>query len=225
MNKFSLVLQATYTCVEYALYNNQHLLLKHSLIKTSVCTDLMFNLCTLLNDHEITWPEVQHIIINQGPAPFTTLRGLIATANGISFAQKIPLIAVDGLDAFTTEVATQCNNFLIVLNAFAGDYYYSLQSNNNEKGCAKIALLETLIHNNASEKQPLQIIGNGLALIKNDLEKKYGNQIICNTLYEYVSLETIAQQGFLSIEKKPVTTFHVSPLSLKTTSYQPSCVV
>jgi len=226
MNNFSLVLQATYTCVEYALYNNDLPLTKRSLVKTSVCTDLMFNLCTLLNDHNITWPEIQHIIINQGPAPFTTLRGLIATVNGISFTQKIPLIAIDGLEAFTSEIGKKHRNFLIVLNAFAGDFYYSLKTVYNEqKGCGKITILEDIISHHASENNTLVIVGNGILLIKDALEKKYGTSITIDADHEYVSLETIALCGFLFINEKPTATFHVSPLYLKTASYQPSCLV
>ena len=227
MNNFSLVLQATYTCVEYALYNNQQLVTQHSLIKTSVVTDLMFNLCSLLNDSGITWSEIQHIIINQGPAPFTTLRGLIATVNGISFAQKIPLIAVDGLDAFTREISRTHNNFLILLNAFAGDFYYGLHTSQgaHNKGCGTISLIESLIEPHISTENPLFIIGNGLALIKNHLEEKYKDSVICDTSYEYVTLETIAHEGFLSIAHHPTTTFYISPLYLKTLSYQPSCLV
>jgi len=226
MNNFSLVLQATYTCVEYALYNNDLPLTKHSLVKTSVCTDLMFNLCTLLNDHNITWSEVKHIIINQGPAPFTTLRGLIATVNGISFAQKIPLIAVDGLDAFTMEIAQRHTNFLIILNAFAGDFYYSFKIKHNEqKGCGKISTLEDIISAHGSENNPVTIIGNGILLVKEVLEKKYGTHIKFDLNHECVQLETIAKNGFLSIHHQPIVTFHVSPLYLKTASYQPSCLV
>lgn len=225
MNNFSLVLQATYTCVEYALFNNQKLLTKHSLIKTSVCTDLMFHLCTLLNNHGITWGEIQHIIINQGPAPFTTLRGLIATVNGISFAQKIPLIAVDGLDAFTQELAVTDDRFLIVLNAFAGDFYYSLQTEFEKKGCGPITILDDFISHHSSSDRPLLITGNGVFFIKEELEKKYGDRIICDESHDYVKLETIATSGFDAICQKPVTTFHVSPLYLKTISYQPSCLV
>ena len=225
MNNFSLVLQATYTCVEYALYNNQELLIKQSLIKTSVCTDLMFNLCALLNNHNIAWAGIKHIIVNQGPAPFTTLRGLIATVNGISFAQKIPIIAVDGLDAFTQEVANTHDRFLILLNAFAGDFYYSLHTETEKKGCATITVLNDFISHYSSVEKPLFITGNGLSLLQNQLEATYNNHIICDTTKEYVKLETIAQCGFQAIYKKELTTFYVSPLYLKTVSYEPSCLI
>lgn len=226
MNNFSLVLQSTYTCVEYSLYNNNLPLIKHSLAKTSVCTDLMFNLCALLNDHNITWSEIHHIIINQGPAPFTTLRGLIATVNGISFSQKIPLIAIDGLDAFSQEICVNHSNSLIILNAFAGDFYYKLKTSHDEKkGCGNITFVEQLISQHASEDNPLYITGNGIVLIKDAIEKKYGSNVTCDTHQDHVSLETIAHLGFLSIREQPITTFHISPLYLKTTSYQPSCLV
>lgn len=225
MNNFSLVIQATYTSVEYALYNNKKVCAQHSLIKTSVCTDLMFNLCALLKEHDINWPDIKHIIINQGPAPFTTLRGLIATVNGISFAQKIPLIAVDGLEAFTNEVSRDYDHFLIVLNAFAGDFYYSFKGSFDQKGCGKLSTLHDLIRSFHSLKKSLVIVGNGIRLVQEELEKEYGNKIVFNTLYDYVSLHTIAQEGFKIIAQQPITTLSVSPLYLKTTAYQPSCLV
>ncbi len=225
MNNFSLIIQATYTSVEYALYNNKEVCAQHSLTKTSVCTDLMFNLCALLKEHDINWSDIKHIIINQGPAPFTTLRGLIATVNGISFAQKIPLIAVDGLEAFTTEISQICDSFLIILNAFAGDFYYSFKGTFAEKGCGKLTILHDLIRSCPPLKKSLVITGNGIPLVKEELEKEYGNKIVFNTSHDYVSLHTIAQEGFRIIEQQPVTTLSVSPLYLKTTAYQPSCLV
>lgn len=225
MNNFSLVIQATYTSVEYSLYNNNTLRTHDSLMKTAVCTDLMFNLCALLEEHTITWNAINHIIINQGPAPFTTLRGLIATVNGISFAQKIPLIPVDGLEAFTQQMSQHYSHFLILLNAFAGDFYYSFKGNTSFKGCGNLSAVIDLINTYHTSNKPLTVVGNGIGLVQEILEKEYGNKIILNTDHEYVALETIASEGFKIIEQHPVTTFYVSPLYLKTTTYQPSCVV
>lgn len=227
MNNFSLVLQATYTSVEYALYNNKEKISQHSLIKTLVCTELMYQLCSLLKEHHLTWQMINHIIINQGPAPFTTLRGLIATVNGISFAQKIPLIAVDGLAAFTKEIGQVHKDFLILLNAFAGDFYYSLHSKEYEqKGCGNYNVIREIVHHyKNSNNVHLFIVGNGISLIKDQLEKDYKDSIILDTNHDFVRLETIAQEGFILITTKLDPVFHVSPLYLKNLSYQPSCLV
>lgn len=225
MDNFSLVVQATYNSVEYSLYKNHTPGDHHTLIKTAVCTDLMYNLCTLLEEQKITWNTINHIIINQGPAPFTTLRGLIATVNGISFAQKIPLIAVDGLEAFTTEISASYSSFLILLNAFAGDFYYSFKHHSTAlKGCGNFLKIKEIIDNHTLN-EPLVITGNGLSLLQEQLEKEYGTKIMCDPTHDYVKLTTIASEGFKIIQQKPVTTFYVSPLYLKTLTYQPSCLV
>lgn len=222
MNTHVLVLQATYTHVEYGLYKNKILVFKKNLIKNSVCTELMFELCHMLKEADLLWKDISHIIVNQGPAPFTTLRALIATVNGIAFAQKIPLIPVDGLEAFTYEIGKKHSQFLIVLNAFAGDFYYSLYTNTTQMGCAPLLGLQKIIQN-TSGSEPLVLIGNGVTLLPSEL---LDSPTICiGKQSEYVSLETIADLGFEKISGSLNPIFSITPLYLKALSYKPSCNV
>src|SRR3989338_1529451 len=115
---YFLALQATYHSLEYALYDGMRLIQKKSLIKTQASSLLMCELNQLLSDHNCTWHDIQFLAVNQGPAPFTTLRALIATVNGISFATHKPLIGIDGLAAFAHEYKSDAVT-LNILNAFS----------------------------------------------------------------------------------------------------------
>ena len=57
----------------------------------------------MLKQHSLTLCDINFICADQGPGAFTSLRVTIATINGISFAQHIPLIGIDGLDALAQE--------------------------------------------------------------------------------------------------------------------------
>src|SRR3989338_3322087 len=113
---FFLKLQATYDSIEFALCSNPSIRFAHAkhsgraeiikkqfVIKTEACKLLMLKLNELLTSEQKQWSDISFIVVNQGPAPFTTLRALIATVNGISFATRIPLVGVDGLLTFAME--------------------------------------------------------------------------------------------------------------------------
>ena len=57
----------------------------------------------LLTQNSLALSDLKFIAANRGPGPFTTLRTVLASVNGLAFATKLPLIGVDSLDAMLHE--------------------------------------------------------------------------------------------------------------------------
>lgn len=145
-----LICQATYTNIECALYSIKKdicsITAQCSVEKKMACAQLVDTLQQMLTKQQCTWNDLTFIGINQGPAPFTTLRVLIATINGIAYATQVPLVGVDGLQTFFT--ALQNPTAVILLNAFNNDVYYAYQDKQDiYTGCAPLAdVLQKLAH-------------------------------------------------------------------------------
>lgn len=124
----SLICQATHTDIQVGLCVDTVLLEQIQVHKHAACAKLMPLINALLKKHNLTWTEISFVGTNQGPAPFTTLRVLIATVNGIAFATKIPLVGIDGLEVLWKRAAGDKNQKIIVLlNAFNQDVYYAYE--------------------------------------------------------------------------------------------------
>lgn len=216
MASYSLITQATYHGIEYALFNKEHIIQKSFLIKTETCR-LMYEFNQLLKRHEIDWENISLIGASQGPAPFTTLRALITTLNGISFAKKIPMTGVDGLTTFYQEQQTLYSdkNVIILLNAFGNDVYYALKKND---------VLKTGWHNGTEFLHELTkdkttknycFKGNGALLHQNLIMQLFAsfNPQQCP---EHPTLESIALECF----KKEEVVSQLTPLYLKTQNFK-----
>jgi tRNA threonylcarbamoyladenosine biosynthesis protein TsaB len=218
MASYSLITQATYQEIQFALYKNEELLQQGSIKKTEASSLLMDQLNKLLKKHSVNWNNIDYIGVNQGPAPFTTLRALITTVNGIGFATKIGLVGVDGLTSFVTEQHKKALT-VVLLNAFAQDVYFAVQNDASIKtGWANgQEFLEQLKADHPN--QTITFVGNGVPLHRQAITELFGdNTQIAQKCPEYVSLQTIAQQCFGQDIKVP----HLTPLYLKTHKYKPS---
>ena len=111
----------------------------------------------LLKNHNLTLSDIACIGINTGPGPFNTLRAIIATANGIAFAQKIPLVACNGLELLLQE--NKVENQVAILDAFGSDVYYAIKSSGLQ-GYMSINDLITML-NASHQGQIINFIGNG----------------------------------------------------------------
>ncbi len=106
VHSYYLVLQSTYDLIEIGLGVDHTLLDQLSLNKMDANRDLILEINKLLLKHDLNLTQLSFIGTNLGPAPFTSLRVVIATVNGLAFATGIPLIGVNGLQAFVTEFGT-----------------------------------------------------------------------------------------------------------------------
>jgi len=119
--------------------------------------------------------DISYCACTVGPGPLTTLRTIIATANGLGFATGIPLIELNTLEVFALSTHHEpFTHTFVLLNAFCNDVYYaSYDGKILDKGSCSfetwLCATKSFIDNNPSAK--IQILGNGAKLYGDQLTK------------------------------------------------------
>src|SRR6516225_8628697 len=73
----------------------------------------------LFEESSLQLSDVSYLASTVGPGPFTTLRTVIATMNGLGFATRIPLIELNALEIFARSAhAESVTHTCVLLNAF-----------------------------------------------------------------------------------------------------------
>lgn len=174
---YFLAIQSTYQGVEVALCLDGHIQQKTSLSKFDASRLLMATIDSLLKAQAISPELLAYIAVNQGPGPFTTLRTVLATINGIAFALPIPLLGIDGLVALASEFRT--DGLLVgMLNAFNKDVYYIIAQNEivHEFGCQQAHELLAQLAAQFSDAH-LTVVGNAVPLYAADLGALFGSRV------------------------------------------------
>lgn len=202
-----IILQSTYTEIELGLFNSDNLIAKQSIDKHSATSLLIPTLDKILKEQNLKLQDLDFVGVNLGPAPFTTLRVVIAAVNGLAFASGIKLVGVDGIKTLWQESGN--TNAIALLNAFANDVYYATSE---AEGCKNIDLfLEDLSSQNCKN---LYFVGNGATLFKNKILAKFPNSEI-NDALDYASLEAIAKSCFEKFKNKEGISNKLMPMYLK----------
>jgi tRNA threonylcarbamoyladenosine biosynthesis protein TsaB len=209
----------TYNSVESALACDNELLASCSLAKELASAHLIPTIDALLTTNKYTLADVNYIIVNQGPAPFTTLRTVIVTVNGIAFAHKIPLIGVDALEAFMQEYQHKSSlETVVLLNAFNRAVYYGVNEPSTgtlQKGYAPIEVCLEMIHSMYHDI-PIQFIGNGTDVYRSEITSYFASQAyIPEPLPLTASLEQILYTGNTYAKDGLGITYFIEPLYLK----------
>lgn len=207
-----IVAQTTYSDVEVGLHDGARMLQQASLHKHDASAQLIVALDALLMRESITLADITGIIVNTGPAPFTTLRTLITTMNGIAFASQVPLYDVSLFEALAHAHEHDAETMLILLPAYAGDYYYALYK--------REALLDsgttpktTLPHN--QENPTLIITINIPDISAGIIADTYGSKVK-NHRIAYSTLKQVAECGLQKIKTGAASVLHISPCYIKT---------
>lgn len=192
-----LVLQAHSTLYEVGLFSSTHCIAQHSEDKKYSSRNLIPNIHSLLDQTNLHLNDIAALGVNQGPAPFTSLRIALTIANGLNFATGIPLIGHNSLEALLLEFKNeQWPITIALLNAFNNDLYYGLYTKNGlEIGCQNndllIALLKDRFSKEADETQ-IRFLGNGAALHRNKILAVFKNAYIPDPLPQECSLQQLA---------------------------------
>ena len=224
MTTYALVLQSDYDNVSVALCKDGSTLETSTDTKHSASKNLVSQMNTLLKNHKIDWTDLSFIGLNQGPAPFTTLRVIITTANGLHFAQKLPLVGVDGIKTFLEEQQHETSVTVVLLNAFAKDLYFGIKENNKiiSTGWENYKVLFESLYKDYPNT-PITFIGNGIALFKEELKEVFGDAAqIPDPLPNYCSIESIVNQSYVQWKQKKNVHNTLLPLYLKTLQYKTS---
>jgi tRNA threonylcarbamoyladenosine biosynthesis protein TsaB len=151
----------------------------------------------LLTKNSAKISDFDFCAVNCGPGPFSTLRSIIASVNGLHFATNIPLIGIDGLEATFLEFYDNTyEHTVVLLNAFNNEVYYLIAHRDQilTKGYQKIDLfLQKIKHEIPA---PLNFIGNGATLHQALIQETLGNNVVIKELNPSMcSIEIIARLG------------------------------
>lgn len=204
---------STYTTVQIALFENDRLIQSTQEHKFDASKKLIVALDIILKNNAIDLSDLAFIGVNQGPGPFTTLRTVIACANGISFASGIPLIGINSLDGLLEEYQdSHYFNTICLLNAFGHDVYWATK---NTFGCNTI----TIVLNELKERypeQPVRFLGNGVSLHQQTIKQIFGSYaVIPDPLPEHCSVEQIGKMALQKWHNKKDLSHQLLPIYLK----------
>lgn len=212
-----LVVNNTYQELHLALYTNTQHIATLTSQKHLVSKNFPQLLSQLLATENLSPSSLDFIAINQGPGPFTTLRVVIASVNGLAFATGLPLVGVDGLEAMAHEYHNQKYPVTaIILNAFNKDLYYLIDNYKSHSSGYKnyLELFESLKKDFSA--QTIRFIGNGVELYHADIVEQFGSQaFIPSPLPLDPTLEAIAQLGLEQWHAKKNVQERLLPLYLK----------
>ena len=153
---YFITIQYPYQYLTISLSDNTTMVETQTISKFQAISLSIPTLKTMLDNHNLTLADIACIGINTGPGPFNTLRSIIATANGISFAKQIPLVGCNGLELMLQE--TDDHNTVVILDAFGSDVYFAIKASGNF-GYNSIENLVTEL--NQSANTTITFIGNG----------------------------------------------------------------
>lgn len=126
---YFLTIQYPYNYLTISISDRTTIITTETISKFQAIGLLLPTLQNMLAAHQLTLADITCIGVNTGPGPFNTLRSIIATANGIAFAQHIPLVGCNGLDLLLKE--TNHQNTVAILDAFGSDVYYAIKTSDS----------------------------------------------------------------------------------------------
>lgn len=222
MNSLSLVLQSGYTHITLALFIDGKKLDQIIEENKKASRNIILHIDTLLKQNGYSLSDCVYLAALQGPGPFTTLRVVIATINGLSFARQLPLIGIDGLDALMREQRSDHHDYTIaLLNAFTDDVYFGIYQRNIgiiAKGCMNIvAFIQT--NTKIFAGSTLLIVGNGATLHQTTLYEAFGNLLTIPAHNpEQCSIDMVGSMAHQKWLSKSDITQQLLPLYLKASS-------
>lgn len=216
---YFLALQNTYTDLQIALFKQATCIAVVQTNKTTASKDVILLMQSLLESHSISFDQIKFIAVNQGPGAFTTLRVVIATVNGLSFASQVPLIGINSLHALLNEYHSEFIT-IALLNAFSKDVYYAVREKNNKiiaQGCATIGhLFELYPYHN----EKILFIGNGAHIHKLGILESYGSRaFFLDPMPETCTIQTVGLLGLHQWQQQENLSFQLQPIYLKQASF------
>jgi len=220
---YFIAIQATYEGIDLALCKVNSLLEELFISKFDASRLALVVLEQLLHNQGITLAGTKFIVVNRGPGPFTTLRTVLATVNGLAFATGIPLVGVDGIVTLANAYQKERGGIVVaLLNAFSQDVYYAIAQPNaaGEVGCKNgLALMQQL--SVQFSDSAITFVGNGVQLVQESIGISLGSHALIATPAHTASIEQIAAQGLQQWRGQQNVGACLMPLYLKQHSAEP----
>lgn len=231
MTKF-LCVQHTYNGIQAALFEDYNLIDKVFEDKKRASKYFVTCISTLLKNNNLSLSDLSFIATNKGPGPFTTLRVVLASINGLAFAIKKPIIGIDGLDAILKEHESGDLITVALLDACSKDVYFGISCENidlnliqENRGYKNIsAILEdiknlqanNLLAKNSLVNKKIHFIGNGSQKYQDQIIELFGDMAIFDEIIpEVCSVEAVGKMAFDQWIKKDGLVEQVLPIYLK----------
>lgn len=213
-----LIIQHTEQTVDIGLFQDAQCCGATAIEKSNASSLLIPRIDELLSSNNIDVSVLAFIGANAGPGPFTTLRTILATVNGLGYATNIPLISIDGLDAMldgASKINTANGRALVALfNAFSGDLYFGIEAKGERKKGWKPH--QQLFDELKSEfGTNIIFVGSGVLLYKDLISEMFGPAAIAEPLLLHPKLSTLNTIARKLFEQKQTHT-QLLPLYLKT---------
>lgn len=196
---YFLAVHNTYTTVEIGLFANDqlidHIALEHKLASK----ELMVTIAHLLARHTRSLTDLQFIAAHQGPGPFTTVRVVISSVNGLAFATGLSLVGINGMEVLVLEQHSKTNSVVVgLLNAFGNDLYFGI-AHQQKMHTIGYKPATALLHEIAQEypNQDITFVGNGTTLHRVTIQEIFGSRAqIPDPLPEYCTLEQLGKHAY-----------------------------
>lgn len=213
---YYLAIQNNYNEVQLALMHGTIPTISDSISKLKASKELIERLNTLLESQKITLSNLSFIAANCGPGPFTTLRVVITTVNGLAYASTIPLIGINALEAAAREWHDDAYPVTAILfNAFGNDVY-TLISKGNQQLLYGVYSIGELLNQLKNMPDTIRFLGNGTMLHQDLIQKELGQKAyIPKDNPGYCSLKAIAQIGYDKWKSEKSGASELMPVYLK----------
>ncbi len=221
-NPTYLVIQNTYDTVEIGLYSAGRRIDRVCEDKMSAGKMTVPLVSALLERNNCSFSQLTFIAANQGPAPFTTLRIIIATVNGFAFATSLPLVGLDGLRALLEQHQDDNHPIIIaLLDAFNKDVYVGIAQNGQiiYTGCQSIEEFLPYIKQTYSEHK-IRFVGVGSVMYVEQINAVLHNRATIIKENQLCSLDFLAQQAYKKWMTQQDVSSQLFPLYLKQQQYK-----
>jgi len=189
-----IAVQNTHEVFEMALFINNTLHDQVSEDKRHTSKLLIPLLDQLLIRNNITISDLSFCAVNCGPGPFSTLRSIIASVNGLHLATNIPLISIDGLEATFLEFRDNYHeNTVVLLNAFNNESYYL------------IAHGDTIVATGYKKTE----------LLQQEIAEQFSAKTVTIVDNKICSVDTIGRLGYEKFMAQGPASGYLMPLHLK----------
>lgn len=206
--------------LEIGLCHDEVIIKAAFLPKLQVSKMLLVVIKELLDDYRLSLKDLGDITAMTGPAPFTTLRIVLSTVNGLSYGSGIPLIEVDGLKAFYWgSIDYEYSQMVALIDAFNNEYYYafSVDGVSLVTGYSSLPGLETII-TEAYPTGPVRIIGNGVHKIASQecglIHDRWYKDLSCNIQQATLAQVLLEKKRNLLISKKQLFPHYLKKMSM-----------
>lgn len=184
--------------VEIALFQGSSCLALRSCSFKETSAQMLTVINQMLHDHQLTLTSLNFIAVNRGPGPYTTIRTIVTTANGLAYASNISLIGVESLATLVRSGNddTYTHTFGL-LQAYAGRVYWAQYDHAHDtlaQGVEPVTVfIEQLKHFLAEYPHArIRLVGQGFTIYHDEFMKAFETPFIPADIMNFATIDMMA---------------------------------